>query len=368
MRSTPLTTQAGSEDSYQHVQVVLAQTYDMSQFSTDLASQNPLYGFHVWGPCPRCGHLSSGLIPVEFLVVSPGGQKEVGRNAAHTLGDSGGLALSYRLTPSELPAPRPVQEGFSLKAAALTCHCLVAHDQVHGNTGCGAEWMIAFEYARDPGTRSGERGVTLSSVPPDVAARIWVAADSVTDSVASAGKTAMTLAGKWITILTSVVGVIALGGVIAGRATILSIPPWPRAVLGTAALIAVIANALMIYQGNQAGTGLPVLRRARDERSLIDADIKPLRDASAAIDGLRKARNFAVLTVSAALIAVGLFLFWPAAASDHVKLKYTDTSGIVHQTGCGKLMPGSGKPRSFRPDTGPEVSLAGVTGLEIDAC
>jgi hypothetical protein len=148
---------------------------------------------------------------------------------------------------------RRTQEGYALKAVAMTCCCQVTHDLKSGKLGCGAEWMVAFEYIH----RSDKKDITLSVVGPEAAARMWVAADTVSASVATAGQTAMNLASKWVATLTAAVAVITLGGVLGGRDTIQALPGLAQFGLAVAVLIALYANVSMIYQGNIAGNGYP---------------------------------------------------------------------------------------------------------------
>jgi hypothetical protein len=112
----------------------------------------------------------------------------------------------------------------------------------------------------------------------------------------------------------------------------------------------------------------PPARKALAQRSLIDADIQPLRDAQASIERLDRAKNWAMVTGVATLSAVSLFLFVPSADTGQVKVKYTENN-IVHQTSCGTLSTDrSGKPQSFKPDHGSQITLSSPKSVEIDAC
>ena len=366
-------TKPGSASTYEQVHVQLADTYDMGLFENDLAIQpEPLYGFHIWGPCPRCGHPSSGLVPVKYLATSPLGDEPITEPSTQARGRidtlraqaSPGQAEHIVFGTGDMQRRR-TQEGYALKAVAMTCCCQVTHDLKNDKLGCGAEWMVAFEYIH----RSDKKDITLSMVGPEAAARMWVAADTVSASVATAGQTAMNLASKWVATLTAAVAVITLGGVLGGHDTIQALPGLAQFGLAVAVLIALFANVSMIYQGNIAGNGYPALQKALAQRSLIDADIQPLRDAQASIERLDRAKNWAIVTGVATLSAVGLFLFVPSADTGHVKVKYTDTNMIVHQTSCGTLSTDrSGKPQSFKPDHGPQITFSSPTSVEIDAC
>ena len=361
----------GSADAYQKIRVQLAMTYDMSLFGSDFAAQEkPLYGFHIWGPCPRCGHPSSGLVPVKYLPSPSASDQSIAeptpeareRVTAARAQAGPQEAESIMFEAGEI-MQRPARQDF--KAAGMTCRCPVAHDLTNGNAGCGAEWIVAFEYVHE----SGRENITLSPVGPEVEARIWVAADAVAASVAAAGQTAMGVAAKWVAVLSSVVAVITLGGVLGGLDTIQQLPICAQVVLGAATLVALFATVCMIYQGNIAGNGYPALKAALSEHSLIQADIEPLRDAQASIERLNCAKNWAIVTISATLVAVGLFLFVPSADAGHVKVKYTDTDSIVHQTGCGVLSTdASNNPKSFTPDHGPKITFTSPKSVEIDAC
>ena len=362
----------GDATDYQKIHVQLATTYDMGLFADDLKDQeDPLHGFHILGPCPRCGHPTSGLVPVKYLTDTPLGVKPITEptEAARTRVNDERKGLEPEKARNIVFAPEEIERRatrprFKLKLADLACSCPVTHDTVHGATGCGADWLVAFEYIHD----SDRQEITLSTVTFENEARVWVAADAVTASVAAAGQTAMGRAVKWVAVLSALVGVITLSGVIGGHDTIQALPIWAQSVLGTAILVALFADACMIYQSNIAGIGYPALQAALSEHSLIEADIEPLKEAQASIDRLNSAKNWAIVTGIAALAAVALFLFVPPTSAGHVKVKYTDTAKIVHQTGCGVLTLASGKPQSFKPDHGTTVTFTSPTSVEIDAC
>ena len=210
----------GSENGYKTVRVQLAPEYDMGLFENDFKEQQePLYGFHVWGPCPQCGHLSRGLVPVKHLSDAQLGDQPMavaGSEALTRLRTAQGTVWEQACTltfKEEEISYREVRAGFTLKVAVLACRCLGAHDTAKGSTGCGAEWMVAFEYG--PGLDGKE--IALSPVRADKAAPIWVAADAVSASAAVAGQTAMGEAGKWITAFGALVALITLGGVLGGH-------------------------------------------------------------------------------------------------------------------------------------------------------
>jgi hypothetical protein len=369
----------GSASDYQKSHVQLATTYNMGLFKDDLADQcTPLYGFHIWGPCPRCGHPSSSLVPVKYLtdstdptdsplgdepIAEPSEKARARVKAARSQPEPEAASLLFM---AEDITRRVAKDNFKVKASGMTCRCPVTHDSTNGSIGCGAEWLVAFEYIHNPNRKE----ITLSTVADDAEARIWVAADAVSASVVSAGQTAMGQAAKWVAVLSTLVGVITVSGIIGGHDTIQALPVWAQIVLGLATLVALFATACMIYQGNIAGLGYPALQAALSEHSLIQADIEPLKEAQASIDRLNRAKIWAIVTGVAALAAVGLFLFVPSAGTDHVKVKYTDTDSIVHQTGCGVLTldASTSKPKSFKPDHGPAVTFASSQIMEIDAC
>jgi hypothetical protein len=363
----------GQADTYEQAHIQLADTYDMGLFENDIDDQKePLYGFHIWGPCPRCGHTSSGLVPVKYLETSPLGADPItepigearDRVYAAKRRAPAGEAEKVVFVTGDMRR-REARTGYDLKAVALTCCCQVTHDHQNGKLGCGAEWMVAFEYIHN----TNRKDITLSVVDAKTAARSWVAADTISASVAAAGQTAMGLAAKWVAALSTAVALITLGGILGGRDTIQALPGWAQGVLAAAILMALYANVSMIYQGNIAGNGYPALKTTLGQRSLIDADIRPLREAQASIERLDRAKSWAMATGVATLTAVGIFLFIPSAGTGHVKVKYTDTNSIVHQTSCGILSTDeSGNPQSFKADRGSHITFSSPTSVEIDAC
>src|SRR5580693_8161706 len=60
-----------SNSEYEATRRLLADTYPMDGFKDDRKKHGPTpYGFHIWGPCPNCGHTTSGLVPCRYLADS----------------------------------------------------------------------------------------------------------------------------------------------------------------------------------------------------------------------------------------------------------------------------------------------------------
>src|ERR1700722_825158 len=239
----------GTARTYQRERFLLQQEYT-NRFLDDFArQQEPVYGFHIWGLCPRCGHPSSGLVPTKYLrtsfrpgrsAVAPIGVAQASLRPAVAPAGAAQASVRSEAVPARVEAsqdaghidPAAVWPGPTLEAVVLSCHCLASHDQKSGNIGCGAEWMMAFDYTGKP-----TAPISLWEVDEVAAAQMWVAADAVSASVVTASQTAMGLAGKWVAALSTTVAVITIAGVIGGHDTIQELPFLAEIALGLGALV-----------------------------------------------------------------------------------------------------------------------------------
>ena len=352
-----------NNEAYRVQRVLLAADYPVANFQNDLARQpKKLYGFHMWGLCPNCGHPTNGLVAAKYLAdddwtafTSPAAEDAI-RASANVQTDLVSLRDDAGSVRRRQDARRNV--------VVFRCACNHTHNPPPSDErfGCGSEWLLKIDYLPD----DTEAPVIVETVADAEAARYWEASEDITASVADSASTAQTMSKTWTTVLASLVGLLTLAGIIGGRDTIQSLPDWAQALLGLFAFIALILQGATLYWGNVASIGFPQLRNSLKPHQLRDADIQPLIDADAIVTRLHRALLAAGLSVVAAGAAFAIFLFVPAThAPGDVKLTYS-VNHIMNETACGQLVTDeTGGTATFTPDggTGSTYKIQDITAI-----
>jgi hypothetical protein len=287
-------------------------------------------GFHILGHCPVCRHNSSAVCATEYLSKPT----ESGDIVGEVEGFTGMVTRGDRQVPEA--------ELLNMKqTTALMCACLGAHGAKDGGFGCGAEWLIEVFYAKDAATgKVLKRPVSLSE-----SYAFWKVADANGAAIPSALTTAQASAAKWQTALTAFVGLVSIGSLLTGRATIPSLETLWKILLMVALAAAVGCNALVLWISDTASLGVPRYKQAPKLKDLKNADIAPLVEAQKTINKTRVAMGWTAATVVLALAAITMVLFAPTASP---KAKYEVTTGTKDNgvtSVCGEItsqLPGDG--------------------------
>ncbi len=374
-------------------------------------------GFHIIGICPRCRHQTTSVCATEYLAddvditagsgrqaaaevavrpaaaevavrpaaakVAAGepiaarsetaagaddstGQREHERRGRRRLQAENQPSLRWR-KPGGIPAPG----GAKTQVTVLRCACVENHvPATPGAFGCGAEWLLQVEY--DDSSRPGQTYISI--VDPEKAYRYWPAADAAAAEVPAALTTARGAAKSWAGALTAILGLIGIGTLLGSRATLQSFSPLAEVLFGILALIAVLADGVMLYQSDLATFGWPRIRAALKPSDQWNADLDPLTQASASVRKLHRSVWAAVISAVAALGAVGILLFTPPAPVPSSKATVTYVvNGVKTVTPCGTVtFPGASDVPflTFTPDgrNGKPVRINLTMIAKIGAC
>jgi hypothetical protein len=348
----------GEKTHYKLERVLLDANYDTNTaFGDDLADQSADVGFHVFGGCPSCAHPTTALLASKYLTdyQTDPGNADVQVAVSPPRTRKAGLLNLDGVTahsPGRVHPARAADHSGELRATnrrtqvlAMRCSCAENHpDQKDGTFGCGSEWLLAVNY--DPTKRSAT--VLKLPVSAEDGSRVWQSADEVATAVSAALSSSQASATKWLTAYTSLLAVLGLAGVLAGRSTIQALGGGWQVLLAIAVLVALLGDIAMIALANYSSLGFPGLRAAPDHVELKNADLQPLLDAEASIKALRHARTATYVSACGALVAIGVFLFAPQpAATGDVKLTVqvptapssgsTGGDTLTSTTQCGAL-------------------------------
>lgn len=357
-------------------------------FRTDRRLLQGQPGFHIIGICPRCRHKTTSVCATEYLaddvdITAGSGRQAAAEVAARPAAanaaagepiaarsetaagtdDSTGQREHERrgrrrLQAENQPSLRwrkaggsPPPGGAKTQVTVLRCACAENHvPATPGAFGCGAEWLLQVEY--DDSSQPGQ--TYISVVDPEKAYRYWPAADAAAAEVPAALTTAQSAAKNWAGALTAILGLVGIGTLLGSRATIQSFSPMVEVLFGILALIAVLADGVMLYQGDLATFGWPQIRAALKPSDQWNADLDPLTQASASVRKLRRSVWAAVISAMAALGAVGILLFTPPAPVPLSRATVTYVvNGVKTVTPCGTVtFPGASRVSflTFTPD------------------
>ena len=364
-------------------QHVALDEFPTTEFEDDryrFGDQATMVGFHIWGRCPACGHLTRALCATKYLAQDSSPTERVSPPAPPS---SGRVNVPDRVQPPSyapppyappLPAPAPTPtptptvellENPTQVAMSMKCACVHAHEKSPGGFGCGAGWLLQITYS----TTNAAQPVRKEPIREEVAVRIWPAVEAAGAAVPTSFNTAQASATKWQGALTAFVALIGIAAVLGGRDTIQGLENWWEALLVVALIVAVGCNAAMLYRSDLASIGFPALRPALTEPKLEDDDLAPLLQATKSVAGLRSAFFWMLGAVAASIVVVGIFVFAPSdrPASPAATYKVTEVvNGVTLTTPCGTFTPSlpiDGRPIPSSVRFKPNVAGGQLTGL-----
>jgi hypothetical protein len=361
-------------------------------------------GFHIFGACPSCLHPTTSVCATEYLT------EEAAPGAARP-GAAEGQAASPAKTFLAIPAPgSPENETAKVKNPAqprlhgdrqsrkrsprtrkpwfgtarptddqtqvtvLQCACTHNHVPPKDDTfGCGSQWLLRVDY--NDVTNRGHTDISV--VPEWEAFHYWPAADAAAREIPASLTTARSAAKNWAGALTAILGLLGIGALLGSRSTIQNFSPRDEIIFGVLAFIAVLADGAMLYQSDLATFGWPRIRAALKPSDQWNADLDPLTQASASVRKLRRSVWAAAISAAAALGAVGILLFVPAAPGVSTSKVVYVVNSTKMVTPCGTVtMPSASATGpaasflTFTPDVtnGKPVSISLSAITNIDAC
>lgn len=302
-------------------------------FFSDLDEQDrPILGFHLTGTCPSCGHPTSGLCPISAVALrfaSTSGTTAVSATTAGavlSISPAGGLIRWPIRFLSLLLSTRTT-------VCVLTCQCAESHPHAAATAGttaapagtppygCGSSWLVQAKY-RIVGTH---RTKAIEPVPTDEQFRYWRAADANAAAAPASLTTVQSIASKWQTAITAVLGLVGVATLIGGRDTLQKLDPVAQKYVGGAALLAILLSAGASLFFAMSSSGIPALKPFNSPADLVNADLLPLRQAWRSARDFRVAFTLAMLSLGAAIVAVGFVLYGsPAKAPTNVKITVLD--------------------------------------------
>lgn len=316
-------------------------------FESDLDDQlRPILGFHLTGDCPSCGHRTSGICPVSAVALkfaNPVGvlTSSTGATVAMTVmaaSPAGGL-IAWPIGAIRLLL------STRTTVCVVTCQCSETHAQAPpapGITtadpaspavpryGCGSSWLVQAKY-RIVGKN---RTKAVEPVPATEQFKYWRAADANAAAAPASLTTVQSIASKWQTAITAVLGLVGVATLVGGRETLQKLDPLAQKYVGGAALVAILFSAGASFSFAKSSSGIPTLKPFNSPSDLFNADLLPLRQAWRSARDLRVAFALATLSLCAAIVAVGFVLYGnPAKPPTDVKVAVLD-SGKTYEL-CG---------------------------------
>jgi hypothetical protein len=286
-------------------------------------------GFHIWGKCPSCGHDTSAVCATDFL--------------AHEQGLVGFEQASLKPSRRTLhPWRRLMRRGERRRGGRkamitlMQCACSFNHQPPKGAGpfGCGAEWLLYVTYGPDTAAK-----VTIDPVAKEDKNiyRCWAAANAAAAEIPTALTNAQASAKNWAGALTALIALSGIGTLLGARSTVQSLDSAPKGLFGALASVALLANAIVLYQSDLAQFGPFNPARRLQPSDLRNADLDPLIEARNSIRRLRTAISAAAVSALAAVSAALILLFVhaaPAAPSSKVTYK---TGEITNTTACSTV-------------------------------
>lgn len=317
-------------------------------FESDLDDQvRPILGFHLTGECPSCNHRTSGICPVSAVALRLADSVGVGTTSTAT-------TVTTTVVPAGNLITWPVVAirlllSTRTTVCVLTCQCSETHPQAPpapaiatGDTaspalpryGCGSSWLVEAKY-RIVGK---SRTKVVEPVPATEQFKYWRAADANAAAAPASLTTVQSTASKWQTAITAVLGLVGVATLIGGRDTLQKLNPTAQHYVGGAALLAILSSAAASVFFTMASSGLPTLKPFNSPSDLFNADLLPLRQAWRSARNLRVAFALAMLSLGAAIVAVGFVLFAsPAKPPADVKVTIPDSGKTYELCGAAAL-------------------------------
>jgi hypothetical protein len=330
------------------------------EMGSDIDRQTkPIVGFHIFGKCPRCGHETSDVFPVEYITEDVGGSGGIPPLSRFTVKfQQQTVQADEKLARLQAKLPRPSRAS----VAVLHCHCVLPHSGDNGNLGCNAEWLLYVQY-----NLNSRQIDSIRTIPAATEYRYWAAADSLSLATTNSLTSVQNTAGKWVTSLGAIVGLLGAATVITGRDTFQELDGTAQGwLIGFAALF-VVASAVSIFLANLASSGFPSVRSPRDPLDLVDGDLWPIRQARLAASKLRIATYCASIALAGAACAVGITWLGHGVPSDakiDIVVSKPSPSPI-----CGTLSTAQPRPAipgviNFQPTGAASPSTYPLTALE----
>jgi hypothetical protein len=226
------------------------------------------------GPCPSCGHQTSGEIQPGALGGGAAGERD--------------LADVERVT------------------RVFDCSCKEQHLDTStppsAHFSCGRWWLASIRLKADG---EGQR-IRASSDET-----LLKAAQALRDQAGTEETRLRASAEKWTAAVTALLGLFGLAGFVVGKDTFTGLPLWVKWSAGLATLAAVALGASAVYLSYKAAYGWPVIIDLGDDEKLLKwyAD-KRARLGQAAND-LKTGVLLAIMALTALALAAGLILFAP---------------------------------------------------------
>ena len=308
-------------------------------------------GFHIFGKCPSCKHLMSGVCATEYLAQDT--------NAATAAAPQSDAVMSAEATfePFERRERKRLKGGFwssftfmpsfnreATQVTVLQCACTYNHQPPASGTetfGCGSQWLLRVTYKRGKENRGK---TSIDTVRAGQFPYYWPAADAAAAEIPNSLSDAQSSAKNWATGLAAAITLLGVSGLLGSGKTVQALSKNWQIFFGIFAFLSVLAAALMIYQSTFASYGSLRLKQMLEPSDLRNADLDPLIEARASMRRLRRSVWATGFSVLAALAAASILLFVqpPATAPTTTDITYpakiTYNSGSVTvTTACGTV-------------------------------
>jgi hypothetical protein len=265
------------------------------------------------GPCPECGHATSGAVPRQLS------------------------ALEARIVPA----------GPERLTVRLDCACQEPHAGRPDNvtTGCGRTWLAATT------TTGGTVALAPAPVPdPELAAAI----QAVHDLAPAQLNDVRSAAGKWMGGVSALAGLFSLTGVAITRTTVAGLATSWQVLVALAALASVALAGWAIYLTYQAAYGWPTTADVSTDDKRLAWWKKQEEVPFAMAEKLRQGVLAAAGSLAAIVVTIGLLWFAPQKPAGSL-VQATLTDGTV---ACGTLLPTAGDHVPFSAPAGLVMQLA----------
>jgi hypothetical protein len=299
-------------------------------FANDRDTHAKRPGFHIFGKCPNCHGDTTGVCATEYLAEGVPMQGTDRAVASFQADFQTPLRRVSRRRAAGQPSKRRTQ------ITVLRCACTRNHaSSPAGTFGCGSEWLLRVEYSLN-----NAKETTLTPVSAEEASHYWPAADAAAAEVPDSLATAQAAAKNWGAGLTAVLTLLGVGALFANRTSVQSLGTAAQVVFAALAFVAVVANAVMLYQSTFATYGSPSVKDALKPSDLWNADLDPLMQAAASMRRLQTSVWATGVAVVAALGAAGILLLASSTPTPvppaTAKITFT-LNGIPTTTPCDTM-------------------------------
>jgi hypothetical protein len=171
----------------------------------------------------------------------------------------------------------------------------------------------------------------------DDAYKYWASAETAAAAMPNALTAVQTMAGRWQTAITAILGILAVAALIGGREVLQQLPKWAQFWVGTLAALAVLTSASASFFFGHSSASIPKVQQEWSPDDLANADLTPLRQAQHAARYFLLALLCAFSSLVFTMVSVG-FVWFPssAASSAKVEMQVMGADGRS-QSLCGKV-------------------------------